>query len=258
MIKKDLKFIEEFKGELLKINPDKILGPKEHEDIGSFFIALGMIYNDLKCLLWMSSVLENKYRKPIAGEISPHAGNYNGTKVYLHKILVSTLDEFFSFLISRKKIFKNDKFLQILKRLPQSDQKIWKDLELYLDGKDENLKTFISSLAVVRSNVAFHYDQSDNFLKKGFIKFFSNSPKNKFNQEAYYSVSDSMELTRYYFADAAVEASIPIMLENKLGKNLSRYVADFKYNIAKMTISISSILSCYLKFARNEPGWRSK
>ena len=73
----------------------------------------------------------------------------------------------------------------------------------YANGRDNTLKELHEVSRLIRNNIAFHYYQP-KFLAGGYHEFFSKKDIPA-NQNAFISRGTSLQSTRFYFADAAVE-----------------------------------------------------
>jgi hypothetical protein len=199
---------KEFSGELKDISPKHIIDQDNKKDIQSFFLILGLIFDDLKGLIFFQKVIEDNYRKPDVNEVSAHAGEYNGLIAQTERLLIATVGEFFKFIEENEVVLTSTNFLLTLKKLSLEKRNRWNDLVSFGDGS-----TILSKIARIRSNVTFHYDNSMEELRRGFINsFFSNRKDLIQHKRAYYSFGNTMENTRMYYSDAAAEDYIHALL----------------------------------------------
>ena len=226
---------KEFKNVLRNISPRHLIDEDDKKEIQSFFLILGLIFNDLKGLIFFQKIIEDNYRKPEPEEVSAHAGEYNGLIGQIDKFLIATVGEFFKFIDENKSVLNSMHFLLLLKKLNPENKDRWNAL---IDlGDNSNI---LSKIARVRSNVAFHYDNSMEELRRGFINsFFLNKRDLIQHERAYYSFGNTMETTRMYYSDAAAEDYIYSQLgsENKL---------KIRSAINDMNHTIQGLLRVYL------------
>ncbi|MDX9913681.1 MAG: hypothetical protein RBS77_03825 [Candidatus Moranbacteria bacterium] len=248
---------DKFIGELRNIDPKKIVNENKQDNIGSFFLGLGVIFNDLKGLIWFNKMLHDHYEVPSVNEITSHAGNYTGIALQIQKLMAGIIDEFFIFIEKNNTIFQDAKFKEIFNKLSKHDQQIWNSVRDVATGSNTNAIDFVKTTIKIRSNLAFHYDHSGKILKRGYISRFYSKVKDSHNSFAYYSIGENIENIRFYFSDAALEEAIFLAAgkkekedfrENKL---LKKYNSQILETINIMSITISSIMKKYMQFIRN-------
>lgn len=227
---------KEFPNILNDISPRHLIDENNKDETQSFFLILGLIFNDLKGLIFFQKIIEDGYRKPTPEEVSAHAGEYNGLIAQADKLLIATVGEFFKFIEENRAVLNSLYFLLLLKKLNIEKRKRWNDL-VNLMG-DSNI---LSKIARVRSNVAFHYDNSMEELRKGFINSFFLKRKNLIqHKRAYYSFGNTMETTRMYYSDAAAEDYIHSLIgeDDKI---------KIRIAINDMNHTIQGLLKVYLE-----------
>ena len=248
-----------FSGELSWIDPGLLINEKNPNKIESFFLALGVVFNDLKGLVLFEELLLENYEKPEFGEASIHAGNYGGVLLQIHKLIVSTISEFFVFLKKNTEVLSEAEFKQILDRLSQSDKLLWEAVVAAAHDKLDSLKDLLSAIVQIRSNAAFHYDHSGKIFRRGYISKFFGKNKDDTNKLAYYSVSDNPQETRFFFSDAAVEECLNIAAGKKFKDSplgdvtLQKYRAQVVETMLVLSRIISVILKNYIQQRRNRP-----
>lgn len=248
-----------FIGELKNIDPRKIVDENEKDNIGSFFLGLGVIFNDLKGLIWFNKMLNDNYETPSIDETTSHAGNYAGIAMQIQKLMAGIINEFFIFIEKNKTIFQNETFKEIFNKLSKQDQQTWNSVKAVAIGDNSNATDFVKTTVQIRSNLAFHYDHSGKILKRGYISRFYSKVKDNRNSFAYYSIGESIEATRFYFSDAALEEAIYLAAgkiekedpkDNELLKRCNSRILE---TINIMSATISSIMKKYMQFVRNNP-----
>lgn len=233
--------METFTGKLSKIAPSKLIDQRNDDQMDSFFLVLGLIYNDLKGLVLFYNLFLEKYEVPDK-EVEPncHSGEYEGVKKQLDRLVIAFLSEMFIFLEKSHDVLHTAKFQVLVNKSLDSDQKKqWDSIIGYLKkDQGKSTRSFLSKIAEIRSNVAYHYDHSLSELKKSFRKFFFSGAGNSFQEKAYYSMGESMRDTRFYYADAAVQQ----YLQDKLGAGDDEF-----QKIPKIVEDINQVFSCLLR-----------
>ncbi len=236
--------MKEFEGNLKSINPSKIIQKDKDSDFDNFFLVLGLIFNDLKDLLFFVEYIVKEYRKPNSDNSEPpndHLGSWAGLNNHLNRLIISLTSELFIFLEKNKKVTSSISFILFEKKLPSDIRNDWHDVldVLY----DENKNDFLSHISRIRSNVTFHYDQSLKEIRSGFINTFFDSPKNNYNQKAYYSLGDNVSTTRFYYCDGAVSSYTDKLLKIKS----ENYLNDIVKIVGKINNTIRFMMESYLE-----------
>jgi len=249
--------MEKFKGELSWIDPDKLITEDSYNKTESFFLVLGVVFNDLKGLILFEKMLTDYYERPKNGEVTSHVGNYSGTMVQIKKLIASTINEFFIFLKKNSDVFSESEFKQIFNRLSRSDKQLWEAMVAASHRKLPNVTNLLDSIVQIRNNIAYHYYQSGKALRNGYISRFFGKTKDDRNKFAYYSIGDSLEATRFYFSDAAVEESLYMAAGKKPKEDIIGDISLKNYQeqvieiIKVMNAAIASLLKNYIQSRRN-------
>jgi hypothetical protein len=236
--------MKEFEGKLESIAAGKLINKEKPNDFDSFFLILGLIYNDLKDLLLFLDLFNKNYRHPEPDGSEPasvHLGQWGGIQNHLNRLFIGFISEFLIFIDKNRDITSTISFNNFLKGLPIDIKRSWFDILLVLDNKKTD--DFLSQIARIRSNVSFHYDQSLTELRSGFIKKFFDSPKDKYNEKAYYSLGDTMEKTRFFYSDGAVEE----YLKEHMKVSKDNYYIEIKNLVEKTNRTLRFMIEGYLK-----------
>jgi hypothetical protein len=245
-----------FSGNLEWIDPKLLVTEGESSQVESFFLSLGVVFNDLKGLILFDAILTDSYEKIAIGEVTAHSGNYAGTRVQIQKLIASTINEFFKLLEGQYGILANSEFKEILNRLAKSDKKLWEEMFSAAHGERPSASGLLKTILYIRNNVAFHYDQSGKALTRAYISKFFGKADDATKEFAYYSIGDNMEETRFYFSDAAVEEALylgagKVFKEKSVGDpSFERYQAQANETVKKMNIAIASLIKKYIQFRR--------
>lgn len=245
-----------FNGDLKYIDSERLVSDEKEDLVENFFITLGLFFNDLKGFFLFHGLLENKYEKPKQDEVTVHAGNYSGVLVQINKLITSAIHEFFNFLEKNQDILDNAEFNEILDKLPKQDKELWIGLFAAARGDIENVSDFLKAILKIRNNVGFHYCQSGKLLRNGYKSFFDRKKRSR-NKFAYYAIGETIETTRFFFSDAAVEEAMQLSAGKKLGEesneSLDKYTKQFIETINILFPVIVRIFDKYVKLKRNLP-----
>lgn len=239
--------MKEFNCVLESIPPSKIIDKSNINDIDNLFLSLGLIFNDLKGIILFNDILKKEYIKPKDNEISAHGGEYAGIQLQILKLSVALVDEFFLELEKNKEIIKSLRFQLIKNGLNKELKNKWNNImNIVLNpGKDPN--NYLSKIARIRNNIAYHYDHSGTQLRNSFIKRFFDKPKDKSNEKAYYSMGGTIETTRYFYCDAVIHEYINEHLKiesfdyidktNKITRDMSMLIVNLMKNYYKYKLN---------------------
>lgn len=248
-----------FDGELKWIDPNHLISRDKYNRVESFFLGLGVVFNDLKGLILFERMLIETYEKPQSGETTYHAGEYGGVIVYIQKLIASTISEFFMFLKKNNEVFNTSEFREVINRISKSDRDYWCKLVAAAHGRYPTIDNLLKTIVQIRSNVTFHYDHSGKILRNAYVSRFFGNTKDDKNKYAYYSVGNSIAETRFYFSDAAVEEALHIAAgkrpkENSIGDpSLEKFQGQVLDTIDVMSATIAAILKNYIQMKRNNP-----
>lgn len=252
----------EFSGKLHGINPLKIIKDGDKVDIDSFFLILGIWYNDLKSVLFYVDRV-NEYFKEETKEITEKGlgikatvrmGEYGGMKVHIDRLICSTLFGLFEFIKKYESVIHSGEFeMDFYNKLNNDFKSVWKDIiSISLKENKNNTESEIYKiLESIRHNSAAHYYQSNDLLRKGFIDFFFKDPKNETNSLAFYSLEEDMNNTRFFYCDAATQRLITgEILKRMEGKEYSENLREIVINI---NFTIMRLMKIYLKKVEQRP-----
>lgn len=186
-----------------KVAPLRLV-ESDKDDLGAFFLVLAVIYNDIKGLIYLIKYF-NKFNNPPKEEIiSAYLGEYNGMTSQHFKIIAGVVNEFFIFLKAHEELFHTPQFQLVLLKVPKPAREDWHDLLDAAFERTTNRNGLGNKLMLIRNNIAFHYDQSEKELVRSYHDFFSD--KTRFGADhAYYSDGGTIQDTRFYYADAAIQ-----------------------------------------------------
>lgn len=238
---------EDFKGELRYIESQRIIKNEINDPLDTFFLVLAVVFNDLKGTVLFEKLIEDTYRTAPQEEVSSHAGEYAGVITQTTKIRVASIQEFFKLLEENRNVLFSQGFQEILNKTNRDIKNRWNDILGIVFNKTPENSEFVNYLLHIRNNVAFHYNQSGKELKKAFHNFFTKRGKIPRNNLAYYSVGETMEVTRFYYADAAVGEYLRSTTYDEANFFTLKYAKELAKITADMNFAISRLLKVYLK-----------
>lgn len=170
-------------------------------------LTLALVFNDLKLISWTKEQLKRGRRPSDPTRISRYAGQWYGMSGSANRLGVGLLVELGKVLQDNNKLLNEEPLLSCIGKLKGKKKAAWNDLMDFANGRrsKSGLTAFLRS---IRNEVAFHYDvkQDGETLMNGYRTHFSK--KSADAQYAYVSLGETMETTRFYFADAAVSEVI--------------------------------------------------
>ena len=224
------------------INPETVI-PRTGTDRGaSFFLALALIYNDMKGLLWWHTQAD-KHARP-KGEISAVAGQLAGFTIQIKRLAAGLLHELLETFNEFRDIVLSREMEGLVESLPIDIQGQWNDLiNLSNVRKGATASAFARVIRSIRERTAFHY-RDRKALVRGFRKHFYESPPSPYNEHAYVSLGPNLEGSRFYYADAAAVAVMGEIAQD-LGED--DWQAQVRDTLRKLNFALVYLLRAYLK-----------
>ncbi len=197
-----------------KLEPGDLIDdntPAKKLELPGFFLVLACIFNDLKGMTMLHRMRTEIYRTPEKDEVSEHTGEYNGITLQLHKNIIGIIHEALRFVSENEAIIQSPEFKQYENKMSQQSKEVWALVVSVATGKQTPPKYEVLGkiLSQIRSNASFHYYHSAAPLITGFRDHFYKEKEHGAHKMAYYSATQTdPTVTRYYYADAALEGYI--------------------------------------------------
>lgn len=244
---------EFFTGEVRNVIPKSLIKDVgDIDDVDKLFLTLALIYNDTKNIhffwtLFLAKVADRGSKV----EISFHNGEYSGIRMYIIRILLSTIAETFTCLEKNRKILESKKFKEIKDKLSPQILEIWNDLvdTAINEIKSKEKSSIFNFLRSIRGDITYHYENVEH-LPVGFREFFYKSEKNIFNKRAYYSLGNTMEKSRLFYADVSAEYYIDLLAKRR-GFDTERIKKDILGLAEKFNLVLINLLRIYLRQKKN-------
>lgn len=233
---------QKFKGRLRSKKPQSLIKENQQDYLDDFFLSLALIFNDLKGIILFQDLLNKTYQAP-GPEINEHDGEFGGLNMQIVRILSGLINEFLV-LLKENSIIDSESFQKRLSHLKPEDQKLWNELIAVSKARKIKDNPTIYALMMIRGNITFHYENAGKNLRQGYITRFYKKKRSKAlkNLAAYYSLEDSLEATRFYYADAAAEEYMMI-----ISSGWNNYMRDINQLVRAIHRSIYFIMKEYLK-----------
>jgi hypothetical protein len=238
---------EQFSQKFKKINPKKITDDEE-SNLDTFFLTLGIFYNDLKSINIFFDDLKKSISENEKKSFSTRAGEYGGMITYLERLVMSTIYEFLDFLKENKTTLNKSEFKIIVKKINPILQERWFELEkiALTSKKYPEMSDLEKILFDVRNRLTFHYDWRGKNLREGFKTFFYKNERQEKNKWACYSIGKNMLETRFFYCDASAQGCIQNLVEDKMS------ITEYNEKISKLSNDLNFVIMELIKEYLNQ------
>jgi len=206
-------------GPLIGVSPERILTPGKQDPLEEFFLALALVFNDLKTAVLLQETLPGNRGDR---RVSPEVGQRNGIRSHLARLAAGIVHELLKLISENRTVLDDHRLTDLLKRIPPDCRNMWAKL---VDNA-LNASTASSLLCMIRNSAAFHYYQPKT-LAQGFRSWFFEDRRIPENEKAYVSVGPDMDATRFYYADAAIQRSLSVLGAKKGVTDVDGLILDF-------------------------------
>lgn len=203
-------------GALETVDPEAFQGNEDvPQALCNFVLALALVFNDLRDL-YLASILIQECKPSGLPQKARPWGYYSGLNLHVLRLIMSTIHELLNLIKAHESELNHPLFRKVVRSLPKPQRSDWDQVVRVGLGKTSTDERLGKLLLKVRHKMVFHYDP----------KAVSNGYKNHFWEQrldtrAYLSRGNSMQGSRFYFADAAVEG-----LLREFGGNQSAEIAQ--------------------------------
>jgi hypothetical protein len=192
-------------GPLKAFDPDILLyKDKADADLYAFILALSLIFNDAKNLIWLQTQV--KKGAPAIPTVCPYFGQYTGIFHYLIRLQIGLFHALMELLDESTEAIAHPKLQTCINGMSKETRSLWDELINRADTWDNKtpnkLRTFRQFLHMIRSKSIFHYDKK---LLSGAYRDFFTDRSMEHTKHAYLSTGKDMDATRFYFADGMAE-----------------------------------------------------
>jgi hypothetical protein len=179
---------------------------KADTDLGGFILLLAAIFNDLKGAAYCIELVRAAFTK-VEGRLS-WTGQVSGMSGQVTRVLAGILVELMQEIGRRAALIDSTEFKALVEDMPLASRRAWQDVRLVAlkqEGKPQG-DTDLVLLVKIRGALAFHYEE--RALRRGYERGFASEAHREHRDKAVVSDGDSMEGTRFYFADLAMEEGL--------------------------------------------------
>jgi hypothetical protein len=169
------------------------------QDLCNFILALALIFNDCKNLI---------YAYLVTAELLPEGkfvrnrlwGTFSGVQFHVFRDIIALLHELFNLIHKNEYLLQGPFFKSVIHQIDKPAKKAWNTVVSVALG-DMPTDALGKTLLLVRNKISFHYDGKAIFVgyKHHFLK------SNQLTERAFISRGNSMQESRFYFADAAAQ-----------------------------------------------------
>lgn len=211
---------------------------KVHQDLCNFMLALALIYNDCKNLIYAYIVTAQS--RPEGGFRRNRLwGALSGVQFHIFRTVISLLHELFNLIRDNMSILQQPFFKSVVRQIDPQARKAWETVVTVALGNKPS-DTLGKSLLLVRNKMSFHYDGKAIF--KGYCYHFLQSEH--LDQRAFISRGNSMKESRFYFADAAATGYLRSIVRQKNIEELIIKIVDL---LGPVNYSLMAIVNTYIQ-----------
>lgn len=198
----------------------------------NFVLALALIYNDCKNTTYVALLLKDC--KPVGKpEISAMQGTWAGINWHIFRLMISAVHELFILIKEHQDVLGHEFLQKVVRQLNSTSRQSWSALIAAASGatpKDD----FGRMLLRIRNQTVFHYDPKGIYA--GFRNHFLEP--DRLQDRAFISRGISMEATRFYFADAAVEGYFRELVQQGDVGQLAMQIRDVVESLNSAILSL--------------------
>lgn len=208
-------------GEIERFDPRIFTEPGD--DVDKFVLALGLIYNDQKNLLYLAQQLDKWAPKERTELISTYRGQWVGMRGHVARLQVGVLRELLRLLASERHVLERPEVVQCVKEMPEDAITAWNSLVSVTRNEPVSAGgPFVKFVETVRSNVGYHYQLRG--LYRGYKAHFEQGATEPHRTHAMVSFGCVADQTRFYFADAAAEGFLVRCLDHSRFSDVGEYL----------------------------------
>jgi hypothetical protein len=171
---------------------------KVSQDVCNFVLTLGLIFNDLKDLIYAHVLLQTQTPEG-KFKITRHWGDYSGIEGHIIRLMLGLFREILVLIDANDNVLSDPYFQSVIFSLKKEERSIWDSLIATAQGKKPTTPEGVLALKA-RNAVTFHYEPKA--IYKGYSEFFSSGSHG--SEKAFISRGDGTADTRLFFADAAI------------------------------------------------------
>jgi hypothetical protein len=215
---------------------EKIVASKGYSSEDGFFLALALVFNDLKGIVLYEAQLHPHQPESVntAGQ-----AQWMGVIIQTRRLATGIICELLKLIETHKAVLATARFRKILEATPPEARKSWDTLTALALGNDDGDPALAAAIKRIRNQGAFHYyDPKD--LTRGYQQAYF---QNGLGEEARASVGLDWEATRYFFAD---EAAAALMMRAASEKGIDDYQKRLGDVIRTIASALAAVVTLHL------------
>jgi hypothetical protein len=219
-------------------DPQAFLGDdRVPQSLCNFILILALVFNDLRDLYYANVLLGDC--KPVnSTQKSRHLGSYSGLYLHVIRLIMGSVHELLNAINEQRGDLESPFFREVVRGLPMDTRDDWNDLVKVAQGITPTEQKLNKLLLRIRNNLSFHYDP--RAAHAGFKKHFVTM---KADNRGYVSRGDSIQESRFYFADAAVQG----LLLQVIGEESDELSQAFDKLLGKVCRPIMLIVAGFIQ-----------
>jgi hypothetical protein len=241
-------------GPLIQFDP-KAFDP--NNDLDRLILMFSLVFNDLKDLEMIRGWCFND---PSANaEVSPRRGQIVGMHEHMLRLEIAVIHEFLHAIEKRSNVIESPEFQSLLATTPKATRDAWGALRALSNrNKDRSFEEskLYNMFNEIRNKTAFHYYDmkplSEAYRQRFLERHFTAEQRAIYERDGqippeqkqpYFSGGDTMENSRFYYADAAAETHMKVAAENRdidLGPHFSRTANALNVALAPLIVNFIS------------------
>jgi hypothetical protein len=214
------------------------------QPMGRFMLVLAAVFNDLKGAAYVLLMIGRS--QPFEDRPLSHGAQLVGMGYQVARVLGGILYELMRAIAEdHKGAVDSAEFKHLVRGLPPKYRDAWNRIERIACEKSARARVntadpLTMTLLRLRNDVAFHY--SHKILAGAYKRFFADATA-KYHDRAVLSDGTTMEATRFYFADAAMEAAA----EDSTGRSMRDLHQTLGEVSGTVNVVLKSIVMAYIR-----------
>jgi len=211
------------------------------DDVARFILVLAVVFNDMKGGWY--AVARLQLAASLATGSLEAQGQVAGFVNQTMRIMFGVLCELTVLIRAHSGVIDSPEFQSLLTGLPKHSREAWDKVRRNAQDKDDETRGKTDEeliLVKIRGGLAFHY--SENLIQQSYVKFFAKSTE-LYHDKAMVSDGGTMEATRFYFADAAMEEGLRSQSSRSIAE-LSAFISELGKQV---NLALKLIVMAYIK-----------
>lgn len=209
---------------------------KVPQELCNLVLVFSLVFNDLRDL-YFASLLVDDCKPSGEPQYNRKWGHYSGLNLRVIRLIMGTVHELLEVIDKQQKSLKHPFFRDVEMSLPAEQRSDWHEVVKVARG--ESSDKLGKLLHRIRNKASFHYDPTAIHI--GFKNHFLTSKDGV--KRAYLSRGGSIQGSRCYFADAAVDG----LVNNIAGSAPEAYATEFKQMLEIVCYPLVLIVTSFIQ-----------